>query len=102
MTTNNLESPVATVIGSDGTDLRAAFGARRQAFRALHEAGCFVLPNPWDVGSARYLQHLGFAAVATTSADLRSRKGCRIPTSRSRAAGAWLISPRLPELSISR
>src|SRR5262245_55713903 len=32
----------------------------RQAFRALHERGCFVMPNPWDVGSARYLQQLGF------------------------------------------
>ncbi|MCA1827962.1 MAG: isocitrate lyase/phosphoenolpyruvate mutase family protein [Myxococcales bacterium] len=38
------------------------------AFRALHEKGCFVLPNPWDPGSAVYLEHLGFKAVATTSA----------------------------------
>jgi 2-methylisocitrate lyase-like PEP mutase family enzyme len=37
---------------------------KRAAFRALHEQGCFVLPNPWDVGSARMLQHLGFAALA--------------------------------------
>jgi 2-methylisocitrate lyase-like PEP mutase family enzyme len=37
-------------------------------FRALHESGCFVLPNPWDAGTAIYLQHLGFAALATTSA----------------------------------
>jgi 2-methylisocitrate lyase-like PEP mutase family enzyme len=41
---------------------------KRAAFRALHERGCFVLPNPWDVGSARLLQHLGFAALASTSA----------------------------------
>ena len=40
---------------------------RRQAFRRLHESGCFVIPNPWDVGSARYLQILGFKALATTS-----------------------------------
>jgi 2-methylisocitrate lyase-like PEP mutase family enzyme len=40
---------------------------KRRAFRALHQAGCFVIPNPWDVGSARYLQHLGFKALATTS-----------------------------------
>jgi 2-methylisocitrate lyase-like PEP mutase family enzyme len=40
---------------------------KRAAFRALHEKGCFVLPNPWDVGSARMLQHLGFAALASTS-----------------------------------
>lgn len=41
---------------------------KRAAFRALHKEGCFVLPNPWDVGSARLLQHLGFAALASTSA----------------------------------
>ena len=37
-------------------------------FRALHQSGCFVLPNPWDVGTSVYLQHLGFKALATTSA----------------------------------
>ena len=41
---------------------------KRRTFRALHERGCFMLPNPWDVGSARYLQSLGFRALATTSA----------------------------------
>ena len=41
--------------------------ARRRAFRQLHESGCFVIPNPWDPGSARYLQDLGFKALATTS-----------------------------------
>ena len=40
---------------------------KRQAFRRLHESGCFVIPNPWNVGSARYLQGLGFKALATTS-----------------------------------
>ena len=40
---------------------------KRKAFRALHETGCFVIPNPWTVGSARYLQGLGFKALATTS-----------------------------------
>jgi 2-methylisocitrate lyase-like PEP mutase family enzyme len=49
--------------------------ARRQAFRALHEQGCFVIPNPWDVGSARYLQHLGFSALATTSAGFAFSQG---------------------------
>ena len=39
-----------------------------QTFQRLHASGCFVLPNPWDAGSARYLQHLGFAALASTSA----------------------------------
>jgi len=41
---------------------------RRVTFRRMHEAGCFVLPNPWDAGSARALQHLGFKAIASTSA----------------------------------
>jgi 2-methylisocitrate lyase-like PEP mutase family enzyme len=41
---------------------------RRGTFRRLHESGCFVIPNPWDVGSARYLKSLGFKALATTSA----------------------------------
>ena len=41
--------------------------SKRAAFRTLHEHGCFVLPNPWDAGSARLLQHLGFAALASTS-----------------------------------
>jgi 2-methylisocitrate lyase-like PEP mutase family enzyme len=41
---------------------------KRAAFRKLHETGCFVLPNPWDVGSARALAHLGFKAIASTSA----------------------------------
>jgi 2-methylisocitrate lyase-like PEP mutase family enzyme len=45
------------------------------AFRALHEQGCFVIPNPWDAGSARYLQHLGFAALATTSAGFAFSQG---------------------------
>jgi 2-methylisocitrate lyase-like PEP mutase family enzyme len=40
---------------------------KRAIFRSLHEQGCFVLPNPWDAGSARLLQGLGFAALATTS-----------------------------------
>jgi 2-methylisocitrate lyase-like PEP mutase family enzyme len=41
--------------------------ARRIAFRQLHQSGCFVIPNPWDAGSARYLAQLGFKALASTS-----------------------------------
>ena len=41
--------------------------ARRAAFRQLHASGCFVIPNPWDIGSARYLAQLGFKALASTS-----------------------------------
>jgi 2-methylisocitrate lyase-like PEP mutase family enzyme len=44
-------------------------------FRALHESGCFVLPNPWDVGTAIYLQRLGFKALATTSAGFAFARG---------------------------
>ena len=40
---------------------------KRQTFRRLHESGCFVIPNPWNVGTARYLQGLGFKALASTS-----------------------------------
>jgi 2-methylisocitrate lyase-like PEP mutase family enzyme len=54
---------------------QAAFSDRRKVFRALHERGCFVIPNPWDVGSARYLQHLGFPALATTSAGFAFSQG---------------------------
>jgi len=43
---------------------------KRRAFRRLHETGCFVMPNPWDVGSARILAAIGFEALATTSAGL--------------------------------
>jgi 2-methylisocitrate lyase-like PEP mutase family enzyme len=53
----------------------AMTSTRRQAFRALHDAGCFVIPNPWDIGSARYLQHLGFPALATTSAGFAFSQG---------------------------
>src|SRR5690348_3433970 len=69
-------SPPSLVAGRhDATSQAAALGARRNAFRALHEQGCFVIPNPWDVGSARYLQHLGFPALATTSAGFAFSQG---------------------------
>jgi methylisocitrate lyase len=41
---------------------------KRAAFRKLHESGCFIIPNPFDIGSAKALQHLGFKALASTSA----------------------------------
>ena len=49
---------------------------RRDAFHKLHEAGCFVMPNPWNVGTARYFQGLGFKAVATTSSGFAHAQGC--------------------------
>ena len=49
----------------------------RAEFRRLHESGCFVMPNPWDVGSARVLEQLGFPALATTSSGLAWSLGRR-------------------------
>jgi 2-methylisocitrate lyase-like PEP mutase family enzyme len=46
---------------------RPSIADKRRSFHRLHEEGCFVIPNPWDVGSARYLQGMGFKALATTS-----------------------------------
>ena len=54
------------------TSIRNAVAAR---FRAMHESGCFVLPNPWDIGTAMYLEHLGFNALATTSAGFAFSRG---------------------------
>lgn len=54
---------------------RPSTADKRRAFRKLHEAGCFVIPNPWNVGSARYLQSLGFAALATTSSGYAHAQG---------------------------
>ncbi|WP_285413729.1 isocitrate lyase/phosphoenolpyruvate mutase family protein [Variovorax sp. efr-133-TYG-130] len=48
---------------------------KRADFRALHEKGCFVIPNPWDTGSARYLEGLGFKALATTSSGFAWSRG---------------------------
>jgi 2-methylisocitrate lyase-like PEP mutase family enzyme len=48
---------------------------RRARFRALHEHGCFVIPNPWDVGSAKRLETMGFEALATTSAGAAWARG---------------------------
>ena len=57
------------------TETRPSVGDKRRAFRQLHEAGCFVIPNPWDVGSARFLQSLGFKALATTSSGFAWSQG---------------------------
>src|SRR5215831_7205039 len=52
-----------------------SFADRREEFRRLHEGGCFALPNPYDRGSAKYLQRLGFKALATTSAGFAFSHG---------------------------
>lgn len=49
--------------------------SRRAEFRRLHESGCFVIPNPWDAGTASYLRGLGFKALATTSAGFAFSRG---------------------------
>lgn len=48
---------------------------KRATFHQLHQSGCFVIPNPWDVGSALYLQSLGFKALATTSSGFAWSRG---------------------------
>jgi 2-methylisocitrate lyase-like PEP mutase family enzyme len=48
---------------------------KRATFRRLHESGCFVMPNPWDIGTTLYLQSLGFKALATTSAGFAWARG---------------------------
>jgi len=48
---------------------------KRRDFNRLHERGCFAIPNPWDIGSAKYLQRLGFKAIATTSAGFAFSRG---------------------------
>jgi 2-methylisocitrate lyase-like PEP mutase family enzyme len=54
---------------------RPSTADKRKAFRELHKSGCFVIPNPWSVGTARYLQGLGFKALATTSAGHAHSQG---------------------------
>jgi 2-methylisocitrate lyase-like PEP mutase family enzyme len=56
---------------------RPSIADKRRAFHKLHEAGCFAIPNPWDVGSARFLQGLGFKALATTSSGFAWSHGHR-------------------------
>ena len=53
----------------------STIAARRRSFHELHRSGCFVIPNPWDIGSALYLQRLGFKALATTSSGAAWRHG---------------------------
>jgi 2-methylisocitrate lyase-like PEP mutase family enzyme len=54
---------------------RPSTADKRKTFHALHQSGCFVIPNPWNVGSARYLQGLGFKALATTSSGHAHSRG---------------------------
>ena len=54
---------------------RASVADKRRTFHKLHESGCFAIPNPWDVGSACFLQTLGFKALATTSSGFAWSQG---------------------------
>lgn len=63
-----MTTPPAAAIAQPAPE--ASLRERRAAFRRLHASGCFVLPNPWDIGSARYLASLGFQALASTSSGL--------------------------------
>ena len=54
---------------------RPSTADKRNTFRKLHESGCFVIPNPWSIGTARYLQGLGFKAIATTSSGHAHSEG---------------------------
>jgi len=73
---NTFKKPMTThVTGTEGRASQDNLTARRRAFRTLHEANSFVIPNPWDIGSARYLQQLGFSALATTSAGFAFSQG---------------------------
>jgi 2-methylisocitrate lyase-like PEP mutase family enzyme len=54
---------------------RPSTADKRRTFRKLHESGCFAIPNPWSVGTTRYLQHLGFKALATTSSGFAHAAG---------------------------
>jgi 2-methylisocitrate lyase-like PEP mutase family enzyme len=56
-------------------ETRPSISDKRRTFQQLHLAGCFVIPNPWDVGSARFLQSLGFKALATTSSGFAWSRG---------------------------
>jgi 2-methylisocitrate lyase-like PEP mutase family enzyme len=68
---------------------------KRRVFRDLHAAGCFVIPNPFDIGSARWLQGLGFKALATTSSGAAFAEGLpdgAIPRDRMLAHIAGLVA----------
>jgi 2-methylisocitrate lyase-like PEP mutase family enzyme len=49
---------------------------RRDTFRRLHREGCFILPNPWNIGTAKWLVQAGFKALATTSSGYAFSRGC--------------------------
>ena len=69
------QQAMTPALGTHGSGSAPDLSGRRRAFRLLHDTGCFVVPNPWDVGSARYLQQLGFPGLATTRAGFAFSQG---------------------------
>ena len=55
--------------------MTSSIADKRKNFRELHQSGCFIIPNPWDIGSAKYLASLGFKAIASTSAGFAFSRG---------------------------
>lgn len=76
-TSGTASSEATSSEATSGTAPGPDVGQRAAAFRALHESGTFVMPNPWDAGSARLLESLGFQAVATTSSGFAFTLGRR-------------------------
>ena len=72
------------------------FTARRVEFRRLHQSGCFLIPNPWDIGSARYLRTLGYKALATTSGGFAFSRG--LPDD-ERAIGCDVMLAHIAEIA---
>jgi 2-methylisocitrate lyase-like PEP mutase family enzyme len=70
-----VEHAAAILMAASHDARRPSTADKRTAFRKLHESGCFVIPNPWDIGSARYLQALGFKALASTSSGFAWSRG---------------------------
>jgi 2-methylisocitrate lyase-like PEP mutase family enzyme len=64
-----------TPAGRSQSATRPSTADKRRAFHELHESGCFAIPNPWDIGSALYLQSLGFKALASTSSGFAWSRG---------------------------
>ena len=64
-----------TPAGRSQSATRPSTADKRRAFRELHAGGCFAIPNPWDIGSALYLQSLGFKALASTSSGFAWSRG---------------------------
>ena len=72
---------------------RPSTADKRKTFRELHKSGCFVIPNPWNVGSARYLQGLGFKALATTSSGFAWSRACP-DNGITREMAGWVVAAR--------